>query len=446
DGTFTYTPDANFNGSDGFTYEISDGAGGTAQASVTITVDPVNDAPTLSVGDSIGIYENVDSVFITATDTEGDPIRFAIVGGSDAGLFAIDDVTGELHFNAAPNFERPMDLDADNVYEVTLRTSDAADASSDQTLSITVYDVNEAPTIDPSSSSFTAVPGVGNYAGTVLGNDPEGDDLAYTLTGGAALPYFTVDPDSGVLAFANALTPSLMSTGEVTLEVTVTDEAGLSQSISVTVKLETVAEQPEPEPEAEADDDKELELSLATESEMPADEVLEPDPEAAPPENMPETVDLPTAGRGDRNETVFNDLTPLSALKLSIAIAPNNVHHEGAGEEEVDDEDELLQLEMALSSVSLNAAEQFSQDVMKQSFEEEAYPIMATTAAVMSATLTAGFASWALRAGSLATAMLSTMPAWRNFDPLPILSQRERKPNLTPEARQRARQGSRKEK
>ncbi|MGD8478436.1 MAG: cadherin-like domain-containing protein, partial [Burkholderiales bacterium] len=43
DGTFTYTPNANFNGSDSFTYEISDGNGGTAQAGVMLTINPVDD-------------------------------------------------------------------------------------------------------------------------------------------------------------------------------------------------------------------------------------------------------------------------------------------------------------------------------------------------------------------------------------------------------------------
>jgi len=45
DGTFTYTPDANFNGSDSFEYTLDDGNGGTDTAIVTLTVNPVNDAP-----------------------------------------------------------------------------------------------------------------------------------------------------------------------------------------------------------------------------------------------------------------------------------------------------------------------------------------------------------------------------------------------------------------
>ena len=40
----TYTPAANYNGADGFTYTISDGHGGAATATVSLTVRPVNDA------------------------------------------------------------------------------------------------------------------------------------------------------------------------------------------------------------------------------------------------------------------------------------------------------------------------------------------------------------------------------------------------------------------
>ena len=45
DGSFTYTPNANFNGTDSFTYTVTDGTADSNVATVTITVDPVNDAP-----------------------------------------------------------------------------------------------------------------------------------------------------------------------------------------------------------------------------------------------------------------------------------------------------------------------------------------------------------------------------------------------------------------
>ena len=44
-GVCTYTPNANYFGSDSFTYGISDGHGGTDTATVSVTVTPVNDLP-----------------------------------------------------------------------------------------------------------------------------------------------------------------------------------------------------------------------------------------------------------------------------------------------------------------------------------------------------------------------------------------------------------------
>src|SRR5207247_1981404 len=50
DGTITYTPAANYNGADAFTYTIGDGHGGTATGTVTVTIAAVNDAPVAAAG------------------------------------------------------------------------------------------------------------------------------------------------------------------------------------------------------------------------------------------------------------------------------------------------------------------------------------------------------------------------------------------------------------
>ena len=52
DGTYTYTPGANFNGTDSFTVTVSDGHGGTTTSTVNVTVNPVNDAPSTTVNNA----------------------------------------------------------------------------------------------------------------------------------------------------------------------------------------------------------------------------------------------------------------------------------------------------------------------------------------------------------------------------------------------------------
>jgi len=73
DGTITYTPAANFNGSDSLTYQVSDGNGGAATATVNITVNPVNDAPVVSVdvsNQSVQYSDGIAVVTISASDID----------------------------------------------------------------------------------------------------------------------------------------------------------------------------------------------------------------------------------------------------------------------------------------------------------------------------------------------------------------------------------------
>jgi VCBS repeat-containing protein len=55
DGSFSYAPAPDFNGSDSFTYHASDGSLSSGTATVTITVDPVNDAPSFVPGGSVSV-------------------------------------------------------------------------------------------------------------------------------------------------------------------------------------------------------------------------------------------------------------------------------------------------------------------------------------------------------------------------------------------------------
>jgi len=71
DGSFTYTPAANFNGADTVTYQASDGAALSGTATVTVTVTPVNDPPT-AAADQAAVAENASTAIdVTANDTPG---------------------------------------------------------------------------------------------------------------------------------------------------------------------------------------------------------------------------------------------------------------------------------------------------------------------------------------------------------------------------------------
>ena len=80
---------------------------------------------------------------VTATDVDVNSVQtftYSIVGGTDSMLFSIDPVTGTLQFIAAPDFEKPADLNGDNVYQVIVGATQGGFTGT-QTISIAVADV-----------------------------------------------------------------------------------------------------------------------------------------------------------------------------------------------------------------------------------------------------------------------------------------------------------------
>ena len=103
DGTLTYTPDADFNGSDSFTYTVTDGSGGFDTATVNVTVDPVNDAP-VAQSDALATPSNTSVVINVAgdllandTDAEGNPLTLASFGQPANGTL-VDNGNGTLTY------------------------------------------------------------------------------------------------------------------------------------------------------------------------------------------------------------------------------------------------------------------------------------------------------------------------------------------------------------
>ncbi|ROZ61645.1 Ig-like domain-containing protein [Ramlibacter sp. WS9] len=112
DGTFTYRPNANYNGPDSFTYKVSDGQLQSGVATVSIDVAPVNDAPSWSSvapasfqltpitgADTSGIYQAGASL----TSPAGTPTRLSFdftaddtALHSEFGIFRVDDATGRI--------------------------------------------------------------------------------------------------------------------------------------------------------------------------------------------------------------------------------------------------------------------------------------------------------------------------------------------------------------
>jgi VCBS repeat-containing protein len=78
DGSFSYTPNSNFNGSDSFTYKANDGSLDSNVATVSLTITALNDAP---VANGQGVTTLVDTpvtITLAGNDVDGDSLTFAI--------------------------------------------------------------------------------------------------------------------------------------------------------------------------------------------------------------------------------------------------------------------------------------------------------------------------------------------------------------------------------
>jgi hypothetical protein len=149
---------------------------------------------------SLSVAENTTAVTtVTATDADpGTTLTYALVGGVDAALFAIDGSTGVLTFVSAPDYENPADLGADNVYSLTVLVTDGTFIDV-QSIDVTVTDGNDyAPVVSTTggSAAYTVGdPGVVIDGGLTVTDADVGDLMA-----GA-----TVDPGAGNFAPGDVL-------------------------------------------------------------------------------------------------------------------------------------------------------------------------------------------------------------------------------------------------
>src|SRR5262249_29934829 len=132
-----YRPAANYNGSDSFTYTISDGQGGTDTATVTLTVTPVNDPP-LAAGWQFGTDEDTPlSDFLRASDVDGDPLTFSIVSQPAQGTVQPDPATGAFTYTPPLNYNGTTSF--------TFKVNDGTVDSNVAFVFVTVRPVNDAP-------------------------------------------------------------------------------------------------------------------------------------------------------------------------------------------------------------------------------------------------------------------------------------------------------------
>ena len=128
------------------------------------TADTTN--PIITSNANVNVTEN-QTLALDVEATDNATLTYAI-SGIDAAAFSINSVTGVVSFAATPDYENPVDADANNIYVFTVTIKDASNNSSNQIVTVTVTDLDEIrPTLLSATPSDEAVD-VGQNANIVL--------------------------------------------------------------------------------------------------------------------------------------------------------------------------------------------------------------------------------------------------------------------------------------
>lgn len=152
DGSVTYTPDADFNGSDSFEYTVCDSEGACATASVTVLVAMVNDPPVAS-DDSVSTPEDTAvtiNVAANDNDVDGnlDPTSVAALTSPGHGEL-VNNRNGEFGYTPSPNYFGPD--------SISYQICDSEGVCDDATVTISVTSVNDDPNCTDAAPSVSTL-------------------------------------------------------------------------------------------------------------------------------------------------------------------------------------------------------------------------------------------------------------------------------------------------
>ncbi len=229
DGSFTYTPNANYHGADSFTYIAMDGLGGTDTATVTITVTRANNTPPAAADDTYTTVQDTPlsvpapGVLGNDTDPDGDSLSATLYP-------MLPDITltlspdGALSYTPEPGWR--------GILVFSYVVSDGHGGTDIATVTITVTPANLSPVADDDAYFTSQDTPLTVAAPGVLANDsdPDADTLAATVDTPPAYGTLTLDSD-GALAY----TPGAGFHGTDTFTYIASDGRGGTDTATVTI-------------------------------------------------------------------------------------------------------------------------------------------------------------------------------------------------------------------
>jgi VCBS repeat-containing protein len=245
DGSFLYTPAANYHGTDAFSYRATDGTLSSSVVAVSLTIATVNDPPagagdggggTFTIGEEGTLTVPGPGVLGNDTDADGDPITAILVTGPAHGTLTLNP-NGGFVYTPFANYSGPDSF----VYHATDGTSESADT----TVVLSVTNVNDAPTATADGGGSYSVSEDGALSvpapGGVLANDGDvdGDPLTAILVSGPSHGTLTLNPDGSFV-----YTPTANYNGPDSFVYRASDGTLQSGATTVTLNVTAVADPP----------------------------------------------------------------------------------------------------------------------------------------------------------------------------------------------------------
>ena len=170
-GDYTYTPNANVNGTDAFTFKANDGLADSNTATVTVAINPVNDVPLANDGSLTMAEDTVVNGVLSGSDVDGDALTYSLVANGTQGVVNLTSATTGT-YTYTPN------VNANGTDTFTFRVNDGLADSIAATVTPSISPVNDVPVVvDDSVVTDEDVP---LTTANVLANDfdPDGDALS----------------------------------------------------------------------------------------------------------------------------------------------------------------------------------------------------------------------------------------------------------------------------
>ncbi|EOX4947793.1 tandem-95 repeat protein, partial [Vibrio alginolyticus] len=236
DGSFTITPDANFNGDIDITFDVSDGSD-TLVATADLTVNPVNDLPqpedqAFTIGEDGVLLFTDEDLLDGATDIDGDDLSVEGVTYTGADGVLTDNGDGSYSFAPNENFNGDVNF--------TFDVSDGTDTTS-ANIEVSVTPENDPPVAGSTSYTVHEDNSITISDEQLLANssDIEGDVDISSVTYSGNDGVFQ-DNGDGTYTFS----PNENFNGEVSLDVVVVDEEGATDSTTAGITVLEVNDPP----------------------------------------------------------------------------------------------------------------------------------------------------------------------------------------------------------